>query len=90
MTLKVKLSKKQLASLKAFESCQTQEPADPRVEGLVTELIDRIAGKWTMLILEVLIERGELRRRKGLGSHLRSARTGAPLWQSRYPGEALR
>ncbi len=34
---------------------------DPRVEALVTELIGRVADKWTMLLLEVLAEHGELR-----------------------------
>jgi len=34
---------------------------DPRVEALVTELIGRVADKWTMLIIEVLAEHGELR-----------------------------
>lgn len=34
---------------------------DPKVEALVTELIGRVADKWTMLILEVLDEHGELR-----------------------------
>lgn len=37
------------------------EPIDPRIETLVNELIGRVADKWTMLILEVLSERGELR-----------------------------
>jgi len=58
---KVKLSKEQIASLQAYESCDTQYLTDPRVEALVTELIGRVADKWTMLILEVLTERGELR-----------------------------
>ncbi len=57
----MKLSKEQIASLQAYESCDTQDLADPRVEALVTELIGRVADKWTMLILEVLTERGELR-----------------------------
>ncbi len=35
--------------------------ADPRVESLVNEVIGRVADKWTMLILEVLAERGEMR-----------------------------
>ncbi|TCQ08882.1 HxlR family transcriptional regulator [Rhizobium sp. PP-F2F-G36] len=35
--------------------------ADPRVEALVHELIGRVADKWTMLILETLEEKGELR-----------------------------
>ena len=34
---------------------------DPRVEALVTELIGRVADKWTMLVLEALTEHGELR-----------------------------
>ena len=34
---------------------------DPRVEALVRELIGRVADKWTMIILEVLTEHGELR-----------------------------
>ena len=40
---------------------ETGEPADPRVEALVNEVIGRVADKWTMLILEVLAEHGELR-----------------------------
>lgn len=39
----------------------TAEPLDPRVEALVNELIGRVADKWTMIILEVLTEHGELR-----------------------------
>lgn len=34
---------------------------DPRVGTLVNELIGRVADKWTMLVLEVLGEHGELR-----------------------------
>ena len=34
---------------------------DPRVEGLVTEIIGRVADKWTMLVLETLTAHGELR-----------------------------
>jgi DNA-binding HxlR family transcriptional regulator len=34
---------------------------DPRVGALVTDLIGRVADKWTMLILEVLIEHGTVR-----------------------------
>jgi DNA-binding HxlR family transcriptional regulator len=58
---KIMLSQEQIASLQAYESCDFQESADPRVEALVNELIGRVADKWTMLILEVLTERGELR-----------------------------
>lgn len=34
---------------------------DPRVNQLVTELIGRVADKWTMLVLEELAERGTMR-----------------------------
>jgi DNA-binding HxlR family transcriptional regulator len=34
---------------------------DPKVEALVTDLIGRVADKWTMLILEALTEHGVLR-----------------------------
>jgi len=38
-------------------------PADinPRIAALVNDLIGRVADKWTMLILEVLTEQGEMR-----------------------------
>lgn len=34
---------------------------DSRIERLVTEVIGRVADKWTMILLEVLTEHGELR-----------------------------
>ena len=37
------------------------EVVDPRVEALVNDVIGRVADKWTMLILETLLEHGELR-----------------------------
>ncbi|WP_404714233.1 winged helix-turn-helix transcriptional regulator [Sphingomonas sp. MMS24-J13] len=37
------------------------EECDPRVEALVNDLIGRVADKWTMIVLEVLAQRGELR-----------------------------
>ena len=36
-------------------------PIDPRIEALVNDVIGRVADKWTMLVLEVLTEHGELR-----------------------------
>ena len=35
--------------------------ADPAVDALLADVIGRIADKWTMLILEVLADHGELR-----------------------------
>jgi len=37
------------------------EKLDPRIEALVNEVIARVADKWTMIILDVLAEHGELR-----------------------------
>ena len=37
------------------------ERLDPKVEQLVTDVIGRVADKWTMILLDVLAERGELR-----------------------------
>ncbi|WP_263358422.1 winged helix-turn-helix transcriptional regulator [Acidicapsa ligni] len=34
---------------------------DPKIEALVGEIIGRVADKWTMLVLDTLAERGELR-----------------------------
>ena len=61
MAQKPALTKEQVAALQAYKSCEAEKPADARVEALVTELIGRVADKWTMLILKVLTERGELR-----------------------------
>ena len=38
-----------------------EAPLDPRVEILVNEMIGQVADKWTMIILEVLTQHGELR-----------------------------
>lgn len=35
--------------------------ADPRVEALVHGIIGRVADKWTMIVIDVLAEHGELR-----------------------------
>ena len=40
---------------------RTYPPVDPKVEALVNEVIGRVADKWTMIVLEVLTEHGELR-----------------------------
>ena len=40
---------------------QPSDETDPRVEALVHDLIGRVADKWTMLVLELLEEKGELR-----------------------------
>ena len=37
------------------------DKVDPKIEKLVREIIERVADKWTMLILEVLEEHGAMR-----------------------------
>ena len=55
--------KPDLASLAAAAAHDPSAWADldPKVEALVNELIGRVADKWTMIVLEVLNEHGELR-----------------------------
>jgi DNA-binding HxlR family transcriptional regulator len=51
----------QIAKAKAYAASPPPENLDPRIEALVNDLIGRVADKWTMLILEILAEKGELR-----------------------------
>src|SRR5271165_4781099 len=51
----------QVARAKVQAASNPPENLDPRIEALVNELIGRVADKWTMLVLEVLAEKGELR-----------------------------
>lgn len=55
-------SKEQLSKAKAAQPYpRPPDIIDPRIEALVEDLIGRVADKWTMLILEVLVAHGELR-----------------------------
>lgn len=51
----------QIALAKYYTARMPSEDLDPRIEALVNDLIGRVADKWTMLILDVLAEKGELR-----------------------------
>ena len=51
----------QIDKVKRYAACSSPEQVDPRIEALVNDLIGRVADKWTLLILEVLVEKGELR-----------------------------
>ena len=48
---------------KARRYAMARPPADldPRIGALVNDLIGRVADKWTMMVLEILVEHGELR-----------------------------
>src|ERR1700694_2258692 len=51
----------QIAKAKVYAALTPPDDLDPRIEALVNDLIGRVADKWTMLVLEVLAEKGELR-----------------------------
>lgn len=61
MAIGMKFTKKQIAAAKRYAAMTPPTDIDPRIEALVTDLIGRVADKWTMLILEVLTEKGTLR-----------------------------
>jgi DNA-binding HxlR family transcriptional regulator len=45
----------------AREAANPAQETTPEVDALVREIISRVADRWTMLVLEVLGEHGELR-----------------------------
>jgi DNA-binding HxlR family transcriptional regulator len=54
-------TREQIAMAKIYAAHTPPDDLDPRIEALVNDLIGRVADKWTMLILEALAEKGELR-----------------------------
>ena len=51
----------QIMAAQRYASATRPVDIDPRIAALVNDLIGRVADKWTMLILEVLAEKGILR-----------------------------
>lgn len=56
-----RFTQEQIAEAKVYSAHTPPDDLDPRIEALVNDLIGRVADKWTMLVLEVLTEKGELR-----------------------------
>lgn len=54
-------TEEQIMAAKVYATQTPSEDLDPRIESLVKDLIGQVADKWTMLILEVLAEKGEMR-----------------------------
>src|ERR1700722_6818604 len=54
-------TEEQIVRAKVYAASTPPDDLDPKIEALVNDLIGRVADKWTMLILEVLAEKGELR-----------------------------
>jgi DNA-binding HxlR family transcriptional regulator len=61
MTVAAKFTEDQIAGAELYAATTQPTDIDPKIEALVTELIGRVADKWTMLILEALAEKGTLR-----------------------------
>jgi DNA-binding HxlR family transcriptional regulator len=61
MPAKPRFSDKDLAAAEALAAREPPWDVDPKVEALVNDLIGSVADKWTMLILEALHEKSELR-----------------------------
>src|SRR5579859_7447233 len=54
-------TEEQIATSRVYAASTPPTDLDPKIEALVNDLIGRVADKWTMLVLEVLAEKGELR-----------------------------
>jgi DNA-binding HxlR family transcriptional regulator len=57
----VQFTEAEIAAAQRYASTTPPPDIDPRVAALVSDLIGRVADKWTMLILEALTEHGEIR-----------------------------
>ena len=91
------LTKEQIAQAVQYCSSEpTHLEVDPRVEVLVNELIGRVADKWTMLVIEALVEGGEMRftrlaeavggiNQKMLTQTLRQMERNGPLVRTVHP-----
>jgi DNA-binding HxlR family transcriptional regulator len=55
------MKKSMVKSRKTAKRLAPPPVTDPKVEALVREIIERVADKWTMLVLEVLEEHGVVR-----------------------------
>ncbi len=60
-SVEARFTKAEIARARAYAIKRPPGPVDPRLAALVHDLIDRVADKWTMLILEVLTEQAPLR-----------------------------
>lgn len=61
MTINTRFTGDEIATAEMLAASSPPDEIDPRVEALVTELIARVADKWTMLVIEALAEKGTLR-----------------------------
>ena len=60
-TIESRFTAAQIARARSYAVKRPAGAVDPRLAALVNDLIDRVADKWTMLILEALTEHAPLR-----------------------------
>ncbi len=56
-----KFTAEQIETAQGQNTRTSPEDIDPRIETQVSMLIGRVADRWTMLILDILAEKGEMR-----------------------------
>jgi DNA-binding HxlR family transcriptional regulator len=61
MTELAQFTDEQIRLVKHYATQTPPKNIDSRIEAVVKDLIGQVADKWTMLLLEVLMEKGELR-----------------------------
>ena len=59
--LKSRFETDEILAAQAYLAAEPPADIDPRIERLVNDLIGRIADKWTLLVLELLEEKGTQR-----------------------------
>jgi len=57
----VRFTKEEIKRARRYAMATPPTELDPRIGVLVNELIGRVADKWTMMVLDILAEHGELR-----------------------------
>jgi DNA-binding HxlR family transcriptional regulator len=60
-SIESRFSKAEIARARAYAVRRPAGSVDPRLAALVNDLIDQVADKWTMLVLEALTEHAPLR-----------------------------
>ncbi len=51
----------EIARARRYAMATPPTELDPRISALVSDLIGRVADKWTMMVLDILADHGELR-----------------------------
>ena len=61
MDVSARFTAEEIERVRRYATALPPADLDPRIGALVNELIGRVADKWTMLILDILADHGELR-----------------------------